>query len=68
MVRYFVNEQAQVNGDHDVHKKGCAWLAAASKVRDLGEHHSCHSAVLTARRWFPKANGCAQCSGACHTS
>jgi len=68
MVRYFVDEQAQANGDHEVHKQGCAWLATAEQTKDLGQHLSCHAAVLAARRWFPKANGCARCSAACHTT
>ena len=67
-VWYFVEELPQASGTNVVHKQGCASLAQAQKVRDLGEHLSCHAAVLMARRWYPKANGCPQCSGACHTS
>lgn len=26
MARYYVNKNAQSNGDHEVHKQGCTWM------------------------------------------
>ena len=66
MVRYFVNEVAQPNGDHEVHQFGCYYLELARRKRDIGEHDTCVTAVDTAKRFYPKANGCSYCSRPCH--
>ncbi|MBA0262020.1 hypothetical protein D7Y46_18645 [Stenotrophomonas maltophilia] len=68
MDRYFVNRTPQANGDHEVHKQGCYWLARAQSTQDLGLHTSCRTAVAEARRWYRQSNGCATCAAACHTS
>lgn len=68
MSKYYVNNQRQTNGDHEVHVKGCYWLELASDTTDLGEHLSCSSAVAAAKRTYPTANGCYHCASACHTS
>lgn len=68
MARYFVNQNAQPNGDHEVHTYGCSWSALVVSKRDLGEHASCWTAVATARAYYPTANGCYWCASACHTS
>lgn len=68
MDKYYVNNTAQLNGDHEVHKQGCYWLSQANSVKDLGYHASCFSAVRDAKRYYLRANGCATCSNACHTS
>ncbi len=26
MANYYVNKNAQANGDHEVHKSGCSWI------------------------------------------
>lgn len=66
MDRYYVNNTKR-NGDHEVHKDGCYWLAQATSTRDLGWHASCSGAVALARGIHPTANGCAFCAPACHT-
>ena len=66
--RYYVNNTAQANGDHEVHKLGCYWLAQAVSTRDLGLHDTCSSAVRAAKVFHPQSNGCATCIPACHTS
>lgn len=68
MSRYYVNNQRQDNGDHEVHVQGCYWLQLANSTRDLGDHLGCHTAVAAAKRIYPTANGCAYCSSACHTT
>lgn len=68
MPSYYMNENAQWNGDHEVHIAGCSWMPAAHNRRYLGEHYSCVSAVATARIYDPRADGCAYCSPACHSS
>ena len=68
MSRYYVNKNAQSNGDHEVHTTGCAWLPLLENRIYLGEFYSCFSAVSEARKHYVQVNGCAHCSLACHTS
>lgn len=68
MPRYYVNTNAQLNGDHEVHREtGCPTPAAPENRRDLGHFDNCHDAVAAARAHFTQVNGCAHCSPACHT-
>lgn len=64
MAAYYVNNDAQTNGDHEVHKSGCSWMPSNKKY--LGEHGSCHSAVAEAKKTYSQADGCAHCSPECH--
>ena len=68
MDNYYVNNNAQANGDHEVHKEGCYWGSLASSTHHLGQFFSCHGAVAEAKLIYTKANGCAHCSPLCHTS
>lgn len=68
MDRYYVNQTAQANGDHEVHKLGCFWLGLARSTLDLGDHPDCRSAVRAASAYYQRTNGCAVCAPACHTS
>ena len=56
---YYVNKNAQTNGDHEVHESGCRQGAAQSNQLSLGYHASCHGAVAQAKQTYPTANGCA---------
>lgn len=66
MALYYVNNDAQSNGDHEVHKDGCAWMPSNKKY--LGDHSSCYTAVAEAKKTYRTANGCKHCSTQCHTS
>ena len=69
MARYYVNRNAQPNGDHEVHKQGCSYMPADENRINLGEHTTCHTAVAKAKReHFAKSNGCYYCSNECHTT
>ncbi len=68
MASYYVNDNAQSNGDHEVHKEGCYWLSLVTSRTYLGLFDSCHGAVRKAKGTYPRANGCAHCSPTCHTS
>ena len=68
MAYYYVNKQAQPNGDHEVHKDGCQWMPSERNREHLGDHASCFSAVAKAKEKYSTANGCATCSPRCHTS
>lgn len=66
--KYYVNTQAQSNGDHEVHKEGCGWMPAEKNKKYLGEYDSCEGAVKEAKKTYPTtANGCKHCANACHT-
>ena len=68
MARYYVNDTPQYNGDHEVHKEGCHWLSFVFSKKDLGYHSSCVFAVLEAKRYYAKADGCKYCNKECHES
>ena len=69
MPTYYVNKNAQPNGDHEVHREGCSWLPHRNNLIYLGEYWSCSPAVSEAKRkGYSSANGCYHCSNACHTS
>lgn len=65
--RYYVNENAQSNGDHEVHDESCVYLPILQSRKYLGEFQSCIEAVIVARRSYPTADGCKTCSESCHT-
>lgn len=62
---YYVNNTPQLSGDHEVHKAGCTWMP--SDKTSLGEHVGCSTAVASAKKIYPKADGCKTCANACHT-
>lgn len=66
MPRYYVNTNAQENGDHEVHREGCSHPPAPENRRHLGNFPSCHPAVKEASKYYPRANGCFYCSPECH--
>ncbi len=68
MPNYYVNQNAQLNGDHEVHEEGCSYMPAPQNRMPLGVHSNCASAVQAAKRRYDRANGCYHCSYACHTS
>lgn len=67
MARYYVNTNAQPNGDHEVHKDGCTWMPHADNRIYLGDFDTCREAVRAARQHFTKVNGCYYCSRECNT-
>jgi hypothetical protein len=68
MATYYVNKNAQANGDHEVHKSGCSFMPDASNRIALGDHSGCRSAVAAAKRHYTRVNGCYYCARPCHTS
>jgi len=67
-MRYYVNQNGQPNGDHEVHVSTCAYLPAEHNRLYLGVFDSCAPAVREAKRYYPQSNGCAKCSRSCHTT
>lgn len=68
MASYYVNKNAQSNGDHEVHKIGCTHMPLPENRLLLGDFNFCSSAVTQAKKTYPKSNGCYYCCNECHTS
>ena len=67
MPRYFVNKNAQSNGDHEVHNEYCGRCPNPENRIPLGWHATCVTAVAQAKFHYVTANGCYYCSNMCHT-
>ena len=68
MVEYYVNRNAQDNGDHEVHKSDCEYLPNVNNRQYLGCFLNCTDAVREAKKYYVQSNGCYCCSPECHTS
>ena len=66
MHHYYVNDNAQDDGYHEVHKEGCSWMPDASNRSYLGYFSNCEDAVKKAKEKYRKSDGCAHCSKECH--
>ncbi len=66
MATYFVNDNAQPTGEHEVHRSDCAWLRLVASRTDLGDHFYCNTAVQKAKQYYTNVDGCYYCSNACH--
>ena len=64
---YYVNKNAQANGDHEVHTSSCSFLPAKENRIYLGDFTTCSKAVTEAKRHYTQCNGCYYCANACHT-
>lgn len=67
MADYYVNRNAQSNGDHEVHVSGCTYMPQSENRIYLGSFSSCGPAVAEARKHYTQVNGCYYCSRPCHT-
>ncbi|UMA67271.1 hypothetical protein LVO79_20940 (plasmid) [Roseivivax marinus] len=66
MARYYVNNNQQANGDHEVHALGCSFMPTSNRTY-LGEYSTCRPAVTEARKHHRQVNGCYYCARECHT-
>lgn len=67
MAYYYVNKNAQANGDHEVHRDPCAYMPDVPNRLYLGDFTNCQDAVREAAKKYSPVNGCYYCSLACHT-
>jgi predicted secreted protein len=65
MAYYYVNNDPQPTGEHEVHKQGCSFMPSDKKY--LGYHTDCNDAVKEAKKTYKKVDGCYFCCRACHT-
>lgn len=68
MSRYYVNKNAQNNGDHEVHTTGCSYMPKEENKISLGICQNYQEAVRKAKDHYSQSNGCYYCCNACHTS
>jgi len=68
MPNYYVNKNAQTNGDHEVHTKDCIFIPSEANRISLGSFTTCTEAVKEAKKTYSKSNGCYHCSPFCHTT
>ena len=68
MPSYYVNKNAQDNGDHEVHQSGCQFMPKDENRLYLGIFDNCFDAVREAKKHYLQSNGCKFCSEPCHTS
>lgn len=66
-MKYYVNKNAQSNGDHEVHNEKCPVLPYPENRLYLGEFSNCRDAVKKAKETYAKADGCQKCSPECNT-
>ena len=64
MNHYYVNNNAQPTGEHEVHKESCQYLP--TNRTDLGYCSDCTEAVRKARQIYSNVDGCYYCSYPCH--
>ncbi len=64
---YYVNKNAQSNGDHEVHRDGCSYMPDTSNRLYLGSFSTCDAAVREAKKHYSQVNGCYYCVPSCHT-
>lgn len=64
--KYYVNQNTQANGDHEVHKASCSFMPEPQHRTYLGEFSSCQAAVRKAKEKFRQSNGCYYCNHECH--
>ncbi len=66
MDAYCVNEIAQSDGDHEIHKMSCLFIPEPEHRLLLGLFDNCQDAVNEAKKIFPMtADGCHFCCPEC---
>lgn len=64
---YFVDDVAQIMGEHEVHQQSCTWLELTISKTYLGFFDSCEKAVALARsHYYRNSDGCIHCCPGCH--
>lgn len=65
---FYVNSNAQPNGDHEVHREDCRWLPSVENREGLGFFNTSQEAVDAARHRYFQADGCCYCCPESHHS
>ena len=67
-MRYYVNKNAQANGQHEVHRATCSWLPTVENRLYLGDFTSSAQAIREAKKYYANVDGCAYCCPESHNS
>jgi len=67
LMRFYVNKNAQSNGDHEVHRATCDWLPDVNNRIYLGDFNTSSEVVLEARKYYSQVDGCRHCCPESHT-
>ena len=67
-MRFYVNKNAQPNGDYVIHRVTCRWLPDAENRVYIGDFATSQAAVWEARNYYARVNGCYHCCPETHTS
>ena len=65
MDKYYVNNNPQPTGEHEVHKENCDHFPGDYKY--LGEYSKCQGAIEKAKEIYENVDGCYWCCRECHT-
>nr|VFK52359.1 MAG: hypothetical protein BECKTC1821D_GA0114238_11712 [Candidatus Kentron sp. TC] len=66
MHHYYVSDNAQSTGEHEVHRIGCSFMPNHGNKTYLGHFSNCREAILRAREIYSDVDGCYYCSLDCH--
>ncbi|MEI8388819.1 MAG: hypothetical protein WCG23_02930 [bacterium] len=64
---YYVNQNAQSTGEHEVHCEECSYLPDVLNRQYLGAFDNCRDAVKKAKEYYSNVDGCYYCCKPCHT-
>ena len=67
MEHYYVNKNADHQGNHEVHIPSCGHFPNAENRVYVGYFSNCTDAVNKAKETYPTADGCKHCIPTCHT-
>jgi len=67
MHNYYVNDNPQSTGVHEVHKEGCSFMPSILNRTYLGMFSNCRDAVAKAITIYNNVDGCYYCANECHT-
>lgn len=66
-MKFYVNKNAQITGEHEVHRVTCNWLPDVANRFYLGDFATSQQAVREARKYYTCVDGCAYCCRESHT-
>ena len=63
---YYVDINANSNGDHEIHLLGCSLMPVHTQRVYLGNFENCFDALDFAIKYFTKSSACNYCLKECH--
>lgn len=65
-MRFYVSRNAQITGEHEVHRATCSWLPDSENRLYLGDFLTSQEAVREASKYYNIVDGCAYCCPESH--